>query len=145
MTHPLLEQLQSVHHYPLLSEAEFDQFIQQAPFSVLFFTESETRFPESLDVAVILPELVKLFPQLSPAVVSREAEGKLQGRYNFNAWPALVFLKEGKYLGAITRVQNWDDYMRDIDRILQLKPQRNPGIGIPVVSATDVAETGCGH
>ena len=49
------------------------------------------------------------------------------------AWPALVFLKHGQYLDAITKVQNWDDYVHEINRILTLEPRPDPGIGIPVV------------
>ena len=33
----------------------------------------------------------------------------------------------------ITKVQNWDDYVREISRILTLEPRPDPGIGIPVV------------
>ena len=84
-------------------------------------------------MAVILPELVKQFPQLTPAVVSEDIQTACRGRYNFMAWPALVFLKHGQYLDAITKVQNWDDYVHEINRILTLEPRPDPGIGIPVV------------
>ncbi len=129
--------------YPLLDKDNFEAFIQSAPYSVLFFTEEPKRFPESNDVAVILSELVKQFPQLSPAVISTDFEKKLQGRYNFNVWPALVFLKDGRYLAGITKVQDWDVYMAEISSILTLEPKRDPGIGIPVVS--NPVNSGCGH
>ncbi len=129
----LIDRLTEQLGYPLLDQSSFDEFIQDQPYSVLFFTEDPARFPESLDVAVILPELLKQFPQLTPAVISREAERSLQGRYNFTVWPTLVLLKEGRYLGAISKVQDWDLYLRDIESLLQREPTRNPGIGIPVV------------
>ncbi|WP_417222451.1 hypothetical protein [Amphritea sp.] len=129
----LIERLTSELGYPLLDHANVDDFIQQQPYSVLFFTEDSSRFPESLDVAVILPELLKVFPQLVPAVIHRDAEKSLQGRYNFTVWPTLVLLKQGRYLGAISKVQDWDLYLRDIESLLQREPTRNPGIGIPVV------------
>ncbi|GGB78720.1 hydrogenase expression/formation protein HupG [Marinobacterium zhoushanense] len=143
MTHPLLEQLTSRYGYPRLEHESVDAFIEAQPFSVLFFAGNPSRFPESLDVAVILPELLKQFPQLSAALVDPESEHRLQGRYNFNAWPTLVFLKQGRYLGALSRVHNWDEYRREIERILVTEPQRNPGIGIPVVANN--ASTPCGH
>ncbi|MBE9397372.1 hydrogenase-1 expression HyaE [Pontibacterium sp. N1Y112] len=133
MPSPLINRLVDELGYPRLDQNSFDDFIKSAPFSVLFFTEEPKRFPESNDVAVILPELVKNFPQLTPAVISTDAEKALQGRYNFTVWPALVFLKEGRYLGTITKVQNWDVYMAEIGSILALEPRRDPGIGIPVV------------
>lgn len=129
----LINRLTTELAYPLLDQSGFDEFIQAQAFSILFFTEDAARFPESLDVAVILPELLKAFPQLSPAVISRDAERSLQGRYNFSVWPTLVLLKQGRYLGAISKVQDWDLYLRDIDSLLQREPTRNPGIGIPVV------------
>jgi len=143
MPSPLINRLIDELGYPHLTEQNFEAFIQSEAFSVLFFTEDPKRFPESNDVAVILPELVKQFPQLSPAVVSTDYEKKLQGRYNFNVWPALVFLKEGRYLAAITKVQDWDVYTAEITSILALEPKRDPGIGIPVV--TNPATRGCGH
>ncbi len=143
MPSPLINRLVDELDYPLLDQSNFDDFVKSAPFSVLFFTEEPKRFPESNDVAVILPELVKTFPQLTPAVVSTDAEKALQGRYNFTVWPALVFLKEGRYLGTITKVQNWDVYMAEIGSILALEPKRDPGIGIPVV--VNPVSSGCGQ
>ena len=143
MTHPLLAQLGERYGYPTLDLDSFDPFIAEQPWSVLFFTEDPSRFTEALDVAVILPELCKVFPQLAPAVIGRDAERMLQGRYNFPAWPALVFLKQGRYLGALSRVMNWDEYLHEISRILAREPQPNPGIGIPVVAVA--AATSCGH
>lgn len=143
MPSPLINRLIDELDYPLLDKSNFEQFVQQSPYSVLLLTEKPKRFPESDDVAVILPELIKQFPQLSPAVISQDYEKTLQGRYNFNVWPALVFLKEGRYLSAITKVQDWDAYIDAIRNILALEPKRDPGIGIPVVS--NPVSSGCGH
>lgn len=143
MSHPLLAQLTERHGYPRINSQCFEAFIQQHPFTVLFFTEDPNRFAETLDVAVILPELLTHFPQLTAAIIDRESERELQGRYNFSAWPALVFLKEGRYLGALSRVRNWEEYLQQIERILASEPRRNPGIGIPVVSQSSTPP--CGH
>ncbi|TCK08304.1 hydrogenase [Marinobacterium mangrovicola] len=143
MTHPLIEQLNSRYGYPSLDADGVDDFIREQAFSVLFFAEDPNRFSESLDVAVILPELVKRFPQLSPAVIAAKDERSLQGRYGFNAWPTLVFLKQGRYLGAISKVRNWDEYIDEIERLLVSEPRRNPGIGIPVVTGNE--SSACGH
>ncbi|KEA65670.1 Hydrogenase maturation factor HoxO/HyaE [Marinobacterium lacunae] len=143
MNHPLIDQLEQRYGFPRLDMDSVDRFIAAQPFSVLFFAGNPSRFPESLDVAVILPELIKVFPQLTAAVIAADSEQALQGRYGFNAWPTLVFLKEGRYLGALSRVHNWDEYRGEIERILEKAPQRNPGIGIPVVSGD--ASKACGH
>ena len=133
MASPLIDRLVDELNYPRLTEENFDAFVKANEYSVLFCTEQPKRFPESNDVAVILPELVNCFPQLVPAVVSPELEKKVQGRYNFTVWPTLVFLKQGKFLANISKVQNWDVYQAEIQSILALEPRRDPGIGIPVV------------
>ena len=46
----------------------------------------------------------------------------------FGTWPALVFLRRGEYLGVITQVQNWDDYLREIRYLLDSEPTRTPGL-----------------
>ena len=74
MNSPLINRLIDELGYPLLDDDNFEGFIEQTPISVLFLTEDPKRFPESLDVAVILPELIKQFPQLTPAVVSEDIQ-----------------------------------------------------------------------
>ena len=143
MSSPLINRLVDELNYPLLNADNFDAFIQSNEYTVLFCTEKPARFPESNDVAVILPELINCFPQLTPAVVSTEFEKKVQGRYNFNVWPSLVFLKGGRFLGCISKVQDWDVYRLEIQSILALEPRRDPGIGIPVV--VNPTSTSCGQ
>ncbi|WP_299179409.1 hypothetical protein [uncultured Neptuniibacter sp.] len=143
MSSPLINRLIEELKFPLLTEENFTAFIQAHDFSVLFCTEEPKRFPESNDVAVILPELVRQFPQLTAGVVSPAYEKTVQGRYNFTVWPTLVFLKQGRYLGHISKVQDWDIYLAEINSILNLEPRRDPGIGIPVV--VNPSATPCGQ
>lgn len=143
MPSPLIERLVEELDYPFLTESNFESFIQNEDTSVLFLTEQPKQVPESNDVAVILPELVKQFPVLTPAVVSTDYERTVRGRYNFHAYPALVFLKQGKFLGTITKVQNWDEYLTQISDILAKAPQPDPGIGTPVVF--NPVTSSCGH
>jgi hydrogenase-1 operon protein HyaE len=122
--------------YPELDEATLAPFLAEQDHSVLFFTGDPTQYPESNDVAVILPELAARFAdRFRVAVVVREAELPLQKRFPFSSWPALVFLRGEHYLGAITRVQNWGDYLAEIERLLGAEPLHVRGLGIPVVTA----------
>lgn len=134
MDSPLLESLIEQQGYPLLDEESLRGFLAVSPNSVLFFTGDPAKHPETLDVAVILPELMKVFgDRCRPAVVARVAEHDLQKRYGFTAWPALVFLRGDRYLGAIERVKDWSVYLTEIERLFSAEPRRAPGIGIPVV------------
>lgn len=121
--HPLIQRLLDECHYPLLDINNHDAFVREHEFSVLFFSDDPSKVKESLDVAVVLPELLRAFPQLKAAVVDRGSETALQGRYHFVTWPALVFLRRGDFLGTIIRIQNWDDYLQQIPEILARTPQ----------------------
>ncbi|AOV17435.1 hypothetical protein BJI67_10525 [Acidihalobacter aeolianus] len=136
MSMTLIDRLTDVHDYPRLDADNFEQFVEQTPQCALFFTEDPTSFPESNDVAVILPELAQRFGgSFTPAVVARTYEREVSKRYGVREWPTLVFLRRGEYLGAIARVQNWSEYLEQIQGILTSAPQRLPTVGIPVVAA----------
>ncbi len=135
MPSPLIRNMVAQHAYPVLNADSLQVFLAKHREVVLFFAENPKQFPESDDVAMILPELVAAFcGRLQAALIAQSAEHQLQARFGFATWPALVFLRDGDYLGAITRVQNWDDYLREIRRLLDSAPVRAPGFKIPVVS-----------
>ncbi|HPY41960.1 MAG: hydrogenase-1 expression HyaE [Thiolinea sp.] len=135
MSSPLIERLQREFSYPTVDASSLNDFLKQNACTVLFFTEEPSRFPESNDVAVVLPELVKAFQgKFTPAIVARSDEKKLQSLYGFQSWPALVFLRGQNYLGAITGIQDWGVYLDEINTILASTGSRPPAIGIPVVS-----------
>ncbi len=137
MPSPLIEAMIEQYNYPLLNTDNIDEYIQSQQECVLFFTENPTRFPESDDVAMILPELVKEYGnRFSAAVIEQDSQRKLQARYDFREWPTLVFLRKGKYLGAISRVQDWNDYIKKINDLLTSEPKRVLGIGVPIETAS---------
>lgn len=137
MNHPLIQQLFDNHDYPEVDLSNHDAFVNQEGVNVLFFAGDPKRFRDTTDVAVVLPELVKVFAgQLNPGVVAHSDELELQKHYGFKAWPALIFVRAGGYLGAITGIQNWDDYLREIQMLLSAQPTRPPAFKIPVVSAS---------
>jgi len=137
VTHPSLQRLATQFAYPTLSADEHDAFAREPGLALLFFAGDPARDRETVDVAVILPELVAAFEQhVRPAVIprSREVEVTLQAHYGFREWPTLVLLRDGLYLGAISRVQDWAVYMQELAQLLASEPRRPPGFKIPVVS-----------
>ncbi|HBR98806.1 MAG TPA: hydrogenase-1 expression HyaE [Gammaproteobacteria bacterium] len=134
MNHPLIDRLIDEFHYPLVDADNHDSILRDATVC-LFFSGDPKRYPEATDVAVVLPELAAAFEgQFTPAVVSRDVERQWQTEYGFNQWPALVFLRNGQYLGAICKIRDWADYKDDIPAILAHHGKRSPGIGIPVTT-----------
>lgn len=134
MTSPLLEQLQTRHGYPLLDADSYDHFVYGNETVVLFFCNDPVQFPESNDVAVILPELVKAFSgRLQAALIAKPIERELQARFRFTGWPSLVFLRNGEYLGVITGIRNWHEYSQETAGILAAAPSQPPGFDLDKV------------
>lgn len=145
MFSPLLSSIIKRHGYPVLGEADLADFARTHEHCVVFFAGDADRLMESDDVAVILPELIKAGGgALVPVVAAREAERALQRSYRFSAFPALVFLRRGQYLGAISRVRDWADYMRDIREILSRQPSEPPPFKLPG-SANVASRNGDAH
>jgi hydrogenase-1 operon protein HyaE len=134
MTSPLIAQLQTRHGYPLLDADSYDHFVYGNETVVLFFCNNPLHFPESNDVAVILPELIKAFSgRLQAAVIGRPIERELQARFRFTSWPSLVFLRNGEYLGAISGIKDWQEYRQEIERILAATPSEPPSFDLDKV------------
>jgi hydrogenase-1 operon protein HyaE len=134
MNSPLLEQLQTRHGLPLLDADNYDLFVHGHENVVLFFGNDPAMFPESHDVAVILPELLKAFAgKLQGAVIDRPIERELQARFRFTTWPSLVFLRGGEYLGVISGIKDWAEYGQEFARILSADPTQPPGFDLEKV------------
>ena len=137
MNHPLIDRLLNEFGYTEIGLDNHDGFVAEAGMNVLFFSGDPTTVKDATDVAVILPELVKAFGgALRPGVVTDTfGDGKtLKMQYGFKESPALVFVREGEYVGAICRVQDWGDYLTQIQGLLIAEPRRAPGFSIPVVT-----------
>lgn len=140
--HPLLQRLNHDYGYPLLTADTFGSFVDGPGEAVLFFTEDPQRYRETLDVAVILPELARASVRgFRAAVLPPELARHLAPRYGVRRWPALVFLRAGTYVGAIEGLLDWADYVSEVERLIVAPTRRAPGIGIAVTS--DTAEGHC--
>ena len=132
MFSPILETIIEREKIAVVNENTIDDFARKNGDVILFFSGDHKRLVEVNDVAVILPELIKASDNaLVAAVVDRDAERPLQRRYRFNAFPTLVFLREGQYLGAISRVLDWGDYIIEINKILASEPSQPPPFKLP--------------
>jgi hydrogenase-1 operon protein HyaE len=138
MTHPLIERLILELRYPEINLANHDDFVARPGMNVLFFPGDPQTVRDATDVAVVLPELVKAFGgRLQPGVVTDTfGDGKqLKRQYGFTEYPALVFLRDGSYVGTLARVQDWADYLNKIKDLFTAPTKRPPGFKVPVVAA----------
>lgn len=134
----LIDRLIDELGYEQVTLDNHDDFVNATGMNVLFFPGEPSTVKDATDVAVVLPELVHAFgDQLRPGVVPDTfGDGKeLKRHYGFSAYPSLVFVRSGEYVGTITRIQDWGDYLKQIAELLVAAPSRPPGFSIPVVTA----------
>jgi len=128
---PLIDEMIEKYEYPVLTEEALEAFQKEHHDVVLFFTENANNYPESNDVAIILPEIMKSFEgRIAAAVVSRESERPLQRSYRFKGYPALVFLRDGEYVGTISKVRDWLEYIDEFKTMLATTPTPPPAFDL---------------
>lgn len=128
----LLQSIIARHQYPVVREEEWVEFSASHDHVMLLIAGDAVRLAESDDLAVIFPELVKVFgASLTPAIADQPSERLFQRRFRFAAFPALVLTRGGAYLGAISRVRDWSDYLREIPEILSRQPSEPPPFKLP--------------
>lgn len=124
--HPLVAQLLSKHGCTEVAAANFEAFTARPGHALLFFTEDPVKFRETPDLAVILPELMRVFPgRFTAGVLLPEAARAFHARYGFRRWPAYVLLRDGRHAGTIDGIRNWDEYVQAIAQWLE------PAAGAP--------------
>ena len=132
--HPLVAALPERHGIERVNAAGLPDLVAANPATVLFFPGNPVQHPESLDLAAILPELMKtLTGRCVAALVDRADEQALVALYGVKVWPSLVFLTPAGYLGCIERLRDWSDYRDESARLLAAVPGRLPPPGIPAV------------
>lgn len=125
--HPLILSLVQRHQFGLVDDHTLDAIATPLDAAMLLVAGDPLRLPEVLDVAVVAPELVKAFGgRLTGLLATAASEPHLQMRFGFDAFPALVFLRPGAYLGALTRIRDWSDYTSEIAGILARAPSAPP-------------------
>ena len=140
---PLVTRLVTQHGAVWATAATLDTVLARPGDQVLFFHGDPVRFPEVLDVAVVLPELQAAHAArpFRIGVVRREDEDAIARRYGSQRWPALVFLRDGGYVATVPGMHDWSDFVARVGAALDSPTSRAPGIGIPLVSAG--ATSGC--
>lgn len=134
---PLLQRLVDERGAALVDGERLDDFVAGAGDRVLFFSGDPVQFPEGLDVAVVLPELqASVARRFEIGVVPRPDQEAIARRFGSQRWPALVFLRDGRYVTTIAGMHDWTDYLQRVEAALSMPASRVPGIGIPLVAAT---------
>jgi hydrogenase-1 operon protein HyaE len=135
--HPLVRRLIDAQGATAITLATLESWLALPGDRVLFFSGDPVRFPEGVDVAVVLPELRAAHGgRFEIGVVLREDEDAVAKRFGAQHWPSLVFVRDGRYVATIAGMKDWDEYLQQIGAALQAPATRAPTVGIPVVSAS---------
>ena len=130
--------------FVVVDAANFDTFSACDGHVMLVFTEDPVRFKETLDLAVIVPEIERAFAgRFAVGILLPEAARQFSVRYGFRRWPAIVLLRDGRYVGAVDGLREWGEYIAEVTRLLDAPPARAQSIGI-AVTATGTSPGGCG-
>ena len=126
MPSPLVRALSERHGLPVLDESTIDVFLAPAAgepaHALILFAGDPTQRTESNDVAVILPELLKVFAgALRGAVVARAAEDRLKSGFNVVVAPSLVVARGTETIDVIAKVRDWSEYVMRIRAALALE------------------------
>lgn len=137
MSHVLIDRLVTDLGYTDVSLDNHDEFVATPGMNVLFVPGDPKTVKDATDVAVVLPELIGVFTGRLNAGVVRDTFGDgvaLKRLYGFTHFPSLVFVRDGEYVGTISRIRDWQAYLTLINELLVAEPRRRPGIPIEVVS-----------
>jgi hydrogenase-1 operon protein HyaE len=139
-SYPLIAQLFSKHACVRLDADSHAAFVEAPGHALVLFTEDPVRYKETLDLAVIVPELVRAFPgRFRVGVLLPEAARVVHVKYGFRRWPAFVVSKDGAYVGAVDGLRNWDQYLEELATLLVAAPTRPPSVGIAVAGPSPAA------
>ena len=129
----LLDKLVEKYGISELDQAGFQAFMEVPGNAVALFTEEPDTVAESWDMAVIFPELLaSLGANLRAAVLRPESAKLLQARFGLGRLPALIFLRDWSYGGAIEGLRDWSEFVTEFAAMLQKPVSRTPTIGIAV-------------
>jgi len=132
----LLDKLVTKHAITELNQTGFQSFMEGPGNAVALLTDEPDTAPESWDLAVIFPELLAATGVSLRAAVLRPDSSKLvQTRFGLSRLPALLFLRDGGYVGAIEGIRDWPEFVGECKSMLEKPASRAPlGIAVSVVS-----------
>lgn len=129
----LLDRLVAKHGISDLDQAGFQAFMDASGAGMVLLTEEPDTAAESWDMAVIFPELLAAIGKSPRAAVMRPEQAKiLLARFGMGRLPALLFLRDGGYVGAIEGLRDWPEFVTECAAMLQKPVSRPPSIGIAV-------------
>lgn len=93
-----------------------EQFLHEPGWALLVVTGDPSQRPEAQDLAVVVRELGRRAPTGTRVGVESEPdEEAVKQRFGLTQVPSLLFVRDGKVLSTIPRIQDWAVYARAAD------------------------------
>ena len=119
------------------NESALEAFLNDTGDGVVLLTEEPDKVPESWDLAVIFPSLLATTRIQPRAAISRpEFARSLLIRFGVQRMPALLFIRDGAYVGVIEGLRDWNELVAEYHAMLLKPASRARTIGIAVTAAT---------
>ena len=129
----LLDKLVEKHGIIEIDSTGIDSLMNEPGNSVAMLTDEPDTAPESWDLAVIFPQLLAAMGNDMRAAVLRPENAKLlQTRFGLGRLPALLFLRDGGYVGVIEGIRDWSEFVQECAEMLRKPVSRAPSIGIAI-------------
>ncbi|MBV8047919.1 MAG: hypothetical protein JO171_12230 [Paludibacterium sp.] len=138
-SHPTLFDRLAARGYRAVDADKLDRLAADSEHLLLMLNADPLHYPEVLDNAVIVPEVLREFPAgtFTVAYADIAHSRRIAERYGVIKFPALLFLRRGAYLGAISGLLDWPDIVRAVADLLHAEPRRPPSVGIAVTGARE--------
>jgi len=115
--------------YRQIDAQQLDALAQSIERLVVLPLDNPERFPELADIAVILPEVLRQFPDgcFQVAFCNPASSVALCQRFSVYRHPALIFFHHGAHVGTLEGLHDWADYVREFAAMLNSpKPKEQP-------------------
>lgn len=114
--------------YREIDADQLDALAQGVARLIVLPLDSPERFPELADIAVILPEVLRQFPDgcFQVAFCSPATSGALCRRFAVHRHPALIFFRHGAHIGTLAGLLDWADYLREFAALLRGSQPQEP-------------------
>ena len=119
--HPIFNRLWGEEGFVRVNENNVRSLTEKKGLVLMVFADNPTTFKETLDIAVIAPEIAKAFaPYLAGKGFTDPAVGRaISMRFGLTRLPAVGFFRNGVCLGALQGLKVWDDYIKGLAEIGQ--------------------------
>ncbi len=117
--HPIFNRLWGKEGFVRVNEENLEEFKSAKGLVLIFFADNPTTFKETLDMAVIAPEVAKVFQDhIAAKGFTDPAVGRaIASRLGLTRLPAVGFYRDGEWLGGLQGLKNWNEYISGLAEI----------------------------